>query len=158
MIWAGPSEVPPGKKRCGRCKEFVPVGEFGKNSNKKDGLQANCKPCRVLDNASSYVRTKGYQNPKRRATAAVQVERNRKIVLDYLTEHPCVDCGESDLVVLQFDHQGDKAANVSTLITRASAERLLAEIAKCHVVCANCHTRRTARQFAWWRLSPAVVG
>jgi hypothetical protein len=63
-----------------------------------------------------------------------------------------VDCGEDDIVVLQFDHQGDKTANVARLMTMASITAIAAEIAKCQVVCANCHTRRTAATFGWWRL------
>jgi len=79
----------------------------------------------------------------------------RKFVGDYLREHPCVDCGETDLVVLQFDHcRGTKTMNVSTMIKRRF--RLAAikdEIAKCDVRCANCHARRTAHQFGWWNMA-----
>ena len=157
MIWAKPFEAPPGTKRCGRCKQFVPVGDFGKNRAKTDGLQVNCKPCRVLDNAASYVKTKHSQNPKRFATSAGQILRNQQIVLSHLNSNPCVDCGERDVVVLQFDHQGNKVANVSALIRAGSEARLRAEIEKCEVVCANCHTRRTATTFNWWKLRTSVA-
>jgi L-lysine 2,3-aminomutase len=55
-------------------------------------------------------------------------------------------------VVLQFDHIGDdKSATVSRLVTSAySWTRILLEIAKCEVVCANCHARRTARRHGGW--------
>jgi hypothetical protein len=65
----------------------------------------------------------------------------------YLAEHACVDCGESDPVVLEFDHLRDKRANVPQLITYGLSWRAIqAEIAKCEVRCVNCHMRRTARQ------------
>ncbi len=59
---------------------------------------------------------------------------------------PCVDCGEPDPIVLEFDHvRGEKRADVDSLITvGCSRALLLAEIAKCDVRCANCHRRRTA--------------
>lgn len=67
--------------------------------------------------------------------------RNRKIVTEHLQTHPCVDCGNTDIRVLEFDHvRGDKLGNVSHAVHRTwSEEKLLAEIAKCEVRCCNCH-------------------
>ncbi len=70
----------------------------------------------------------------------------------YLTEHPCVDCGELDPIVLDFDHARDKSANVSDLVaSRASIEDVRKEIEKCAVRCANCHRRRTVFQLKGYR-------
>jgi hypothetical protein len=64
----------------------------------------------------------------------------------------CVECGERDLVLLDFDHVGAKTANVMDLARREYAfARVLAEIEQCVVRCANCHRRRTARDGAWYR-------
>lgn len=139
-------------KRCARCEQVKPVSGFAKNARMRDGLQIYCRDCQKLFNAESYQRTKGYQNPVRAKNLAELRKRNQSLVLNHLQNNPCVDCGEADIVVLQYDHQGDKQANVSRLIRGASLESLAKEIAKCHVVCANCHTRRTAKTFGWWRL------
>lgn len=70
--------------------------------------------------------------------------RNRRAVFEFLQEHACTDCGEKDPVVLEFDHLRDKSFNISTGVQSAyGLGRLLGEIAKCEVVCANCHRRRT---------------
>lgn len=56
----------------------------------------------------------------------------------------CERCGCDDPVVLEFHHRDDvvKVAEVATLVQRgASRARILAEIAKCIVLCANCHRR-----------------
>ena len=74
---------------------------------------------------------------------------------DYFATHPCVDCKEDDLVVLEFDHlpQFEKEIHISQAIANLwSWERLLKEIAKCEVVCANCHARRTAQRQGSWRI------
>jgi hypothetical protein len=71
-------------------------------------------------------------------------------VLEYLLTHPCVDCGETDPVVLEFDHLRDKLGNISAMYGHAWRS-ILAEIAKCDVVCANCHRRRTARRVGAFR-------
>ncbi len=74
-------------------------------------------------------------------------DRNRLFLDAYLAEHPCVDCGEADIVVLEFDHvRGTKKRALSVLVKHASSlDVLRAEIAKCDVRCANCHRRQTAR-------------
>lgn len=58
-----------------------------------------------------------------------------------------MDCGEADPIVLDFDHvRGEKLDNVASLITGAGKfSRLMTEIEKCDVRCANCHRRKTAR-------------
>lgn len=79
-----------------------------------------------------------------------QREIKRRWVCEYLIEHPCVDCGEPDILVLEFDHRGDitKHANVSTMINSTySLARVQEEVAKCDVRCANCHKRKTYERF-----------
>lgn len=77
-------------------------------------------------------------------------QRNTAFVLDYLKTHPCVDCGESDPVVLEFDHVGAKDRAVSQLKwSGATATRIMTEISNCEVRCVNCHMKRTASQFGW---------
>ncbi len=70
---------------------------------------------------------------------------HKAYIQTYLLTHPCIDCGETDPVVLEFDHvTGIKKANIADL-TRCSysLETLEKEIAKCEVRCANCHRRVT---------------
>lgn len=65
-------------------------------------------------------------------------------VRELLLASHCVDCGDSRLIVLDFDHVGPKAGNVTDLARRGcSVRRLEAETAQCEVRCANCHRRRT---------------
>jgi hypothetical protein len=74
------------------------------------------------------------------------VARRLEYLLVYLREHPCVDCGEGDPVVLEFDHLRDKKFGVAQGFRDREWQSVLDEIAKCEVVCANCHRRRTARR------------
>lgn len=76
----------------------------------------------------------------------------KDVILEYLKEHPCVDCGEGDPVVLEFDHRdgADKKFNLGEAMKMAfGVKTVLAEIAKCDVRCANCHRRRTYRQMGF---------
>lgn len=93
-----------------------------------------------------------YEDNRERLIAEARIRsdnarvRNYRIVLDYLLDHPCLDCGEADPIVLDFDHRDDavKEFNIAEAPRRGvSASRLLKEIAKCDIRCANCHRRRT---------------
>lgn len=78
------------------------------------------------------------------------IANNKILVADYLKIHPCIDCGESDPVVLDFDHRDpeSKRASISQLVymMHSSRDILLTEIEKCDVRCANCHRRKTFRE------------
>ncbi len=139
-------------KKCPRCQLVLDASVFGKSKAKADGLQSHCKPCRKETNRAYYLRTPE-RNPQRQARNVRARAEANAYVLEYLAAHPCVDCGESDIVVLEFDHVRDeKEHTISSLISRGSGlATIAAEIAKCEVRCANCHRRVTARRAGWQR-------
>ncbi len=92
--------------------------------------------------------------PTKKPSAAKQRrDKNRQRAYDYILSHPCIDCGEDDPVVLQFDHiKGLKVRSISEMVNAGSAwHTILREMNKCEVVCANCHARRTAKAQRWYR-------
>lgn len=82
-----------------------------------------------------------------RAAKHRHIASNRAIIRDAKTR-PCTDCGAAHpYYVMQFDHVGDdKAFNIGIIGPTTGRRRLLAEIAKCEVVCANCHAERSFRR------------
>lgn len=57
-----------------------------------------------------------------------------------------MDCGETDPVVLEFDHIRDKRGDVTQMISGGLLwDTVEAEIAKCEVRCVNCHVRKSAK-------------
>lgn len=76
--------------------------------------------------------------------------RNKQLLYDFLLEHPCVHCGESDPIVLEFDHIDSslKLMTVSRMVSGStySWSKIQEEIDKCQVLCANCHRRKTYTQ------------
>ena len=72
-------------------------------------------------------------------------------ILSYLTTHPCVECGESNILVLEFDHRRNKIDGVMSLArTGITITKLTKEIAKCDVRCANCHKLRHTIEDRTW--------
>ena len=136
-------------KRCCTCKQIKPLEEFNRMTRSKDGRQGSCRDCNKAYHYANWDRHMAQIRRRRKALTL----RNQRRMVEYLRAHPCVDCGETDILVLEFDHLRDKTANVGTLLMRRSEwRRILEEIAKCEVVCANCHRRRTARRSNNYRL------
>jgi len=70
--------------------------------------------------------------------------RIRAFITAHLKANPCVDCGETDAIVLEFDHVTGKDFNLSDAARKGvSMKKLKDEIAKCEVRCSNCHRRKT---------------
>ena len=100
-----------------------------------------------------YAADKDKYREKAKASRARARERRRLHAVEILRTG-CVDCAEADIIVLQFDHvRGVKVCNVTDMIRNGTAwQKFLDEIAKCEVVCSNCHIRRTAdRSGLWWK-------
>jgi hypothetical protein len=77
-------------------------------------------------------------------------QRNKAKVVEYLLNHPC-ECGETDVRVLEFDHQRGKIKSISAMIAgHFSWMNIAAEIKKCVVRCANCHRRKTTGTPKWY--------
>jgi hypothetical protein len=123
---------------CANCHRKRTARHFG--WRKLLGLEELVLPALPKRGTPGYERIKNARNVLRRR------HRSRAHLMAYLREHPCVLCGEADPVVLDFDHLRDKVWEVTNLARYGGWSRLLAEIEKCRVLCANCHRRHTAQQ------------
>jgi hypothetical protein len=136
----------PETKRCYRCGERKPIEHFAWRRKARDQRDTFCRPCR-----SAYGKEHYAANRQRYIDQAAAVKKRLRLertalLIAFFEAHPCTDCGERDPVVLEFDHLRDKAFAIGPSLCETSWESILAEIAKCEVVCANCHRRRTARR------------
>jgi len=92
---------------------------------------------------------------KKRAIAHSKkvMKEKQEYICSYLRDHPCVDCDEADIIVLEFDHRDrtNKRFNIGCL-KGWSLQTLKVEVAKCDVRCANCHRRKTYQEHGGYRL------
>src|SRR5262245_14610993 len=152
-----PSQAPEpvGTRVCGRCRNELPLSAFNRHPK---GYQWWCRSC-----FREYFRERGAKH--RRQSSASRKKRRlaaRRYVREHLETLACVDCGEGEAVVLEFDHLREKLRELSALAAvGASISIIKNEIEKCEVVCCNCHRRRTARRGNWrrasrdwWKLAP----
>ena len=133
-------------RRCGRCRQFKPVTEFGWHRKHLGQWDTYCRPCRSAYGRDHYLANRQrYVDQAQKRKEELGLKRTR-FLLEYFRAHPCVDCGETDSVVLEFDHLREKTFNIGSDLSRRRWNSILAEMAKCEVVCANCHRRRTGRR------------
>jgi hypothetical protein len=107
---------------------------------------ANCHR-RVTAQRAGWSRLAGNVDDPQRGFSA-PVRRNLNHVHGVLALGECVDCGERDMLVLEFDHIGDKRGQVSQMVFNVSLATLKREIAECEIRCCNCHRRVTAERRA----------
>jgi hypothetical protein len=133
-------------KRCGRCERLKPLSEFAWRRRRKNQRHNYCRSCSRAYHREHYLANKQrYVEQAAARKKRVRIEQTLKL-LEYFRAHPCVDCGEEDPVVLEFDHLGEKDFAIGTAVVRYGWAKIEAEMKKCQVVCANCHRRRTARR------------
>ena len=113
-------------KKCFQCKEELELSKFYRNKSTKDGYSGICKNCQT-------------ENER----------RNNQLAKEWLNtlKKTCEICDENRNWVLDFHHvdQKDKTLNISyyaisgTTSFETKKKKILEEMKKCIVVCANCH-------------------
>jgi hypothetical protein len=139
---------------CNKCNEDKSVNDFN-FKNKKIGIKhKTCKICVKNYRKGYYDKNKENALKCSKVTTLEIRARNRQYIWDLLSNKECIDCGESDPIVLDFDHRdvNEKEHNISDMILSCySLDNINNEIKKCDIRCANCHRRRTAKQFDWYK-------
>ena len=136
--------------KCSKCKEEKDESNFGwrKTGVKRNGI---CKECVRIYNQNHYKKNLEYYKRKTRRSNKQTYDRNSKFLLEVKMGNPCEKCGENRPETLVFDHidPKDKKYNISFMRARYSLNAILNEIKKCRILCANCHSIRTSKQFNW---------
>ena len=142
------------KKICPGCGEERDTDRDFSWKNRTKGMrQSWCKFCLAEANSMHYQNNKRVYLDRARTRNTRVNDENKQRLYAYLSEHPCVDCGNSNIRCLEFDHvRGNKSASITRMLnTAVTWSAIEAEIAKCEVRCANCHRIKTLERGKWWR-------
>lgn len=135
-------------KICRTCKQEKSEAEFYALKKNKDGLHNECKPCFNLRSKTKYDSDESARERRKKHSKDARRER-LDYIWNFLRKNPCVDCGQTDIRVLEFDHVvGEKVMGVTRAV-QYSLEKVKQEIAKCEIRCANCHRIKTYTQLGW---------
>lgn len=123
---------------CSKCEKNKPVSNFHR---RLDGYQYICKACKKPVDAAVYEKNRP-SNRRRAYPRKPDIERLRT----YKESNPCADCGHKfHFAAMDFDHLPGtvKLGGVGSLVQKESWAVVEREIAKCELVCSNCHRVRT---------------
>jgi len=143
---------------CSKCKDEKSIDDFSFKDKKAGVRHPHCKECQKAYRRKHYELNKPKYLAKARKNAKSARLRLQEKMFDYLLSHPCIDCGEADPVVLEFDHRNKEEKSFAVcrkMYTGASWELLLSEIDKCDVRCSNCHKRRHAKEDGHYKYTMA---
>ncbi|NBV78237.1 hypothetical protein EBR66_08825 [bacterium] len=138
-------------KNCYRCYIEKPIADFPIRKGTAIGI---CNAC-----YKQYYGDPNLLEQKRKRLLKENIKRRQQRCQEYLfailKNSQCCDCGMANPIVLEFDHRipEEKYKGISEILNVGSIEVLKEEVAKCDIVCANCHRIRTAKTFGSWRLN-----
>lgn len=142
------------KKKCQHC--FLLLDEENFNWKIKNIKKASyCKTCSRIYIKNHYKENKNYYLEKAKKRNKINKEALQKYIANYLNFHHCIDCGEQNILVLEFDHRerNKKSYNISHIMRNSmTIEKLANEIKKCDVRCANCHRIKTEKEINSWKI------
>ena len=138
-------------KTCLLCHKEKNENKFSFRNKAKGTRVGRCKTCIRKQIRKHYSENRNYYLLKARNRNSEVRNRIKNYIWNYLSAHSCVDCGEKDPVVLEFDHISDKISAVSAMYRNYTLDTVIMEINKCEVRCANCHRRKTARERGWYK-------
>jgi hypothetical protein len=135
-------------KKCSICQHEKDASEFNKNRKRKDGLQTMCKECSRKRSRQYYSENKEKHGEVVKLSKTERVTRNQQFVYGYKLAHPC-PCGQRHPAALDFHHLDriTKKYTISSMVGDGySIEAIENEIAKCAVMCKNCHAIHTCEE------------
>ena len=111
-----------------------------------------CRDCKKEYDRKYHANKSVEKKLRKNELQNIRRTKNRLWLYNYLLKNPCIICNEKDPVVLDFDHidKDKKEFGISENIG-LSLEKIKKEVEKCQILCANCHRRRTAEQFGWYK-------
>jgi hypothetical protein len=140
-------------KVCTRCGVEKDIEQFALRNRLTHLRQSHCTTCGGEMRDDWYARNREDQVKAGMKRRDEYKQVLREYVWNYLTTHPCINCGETDPAALEFHHvRGVKAKEVSVILKNgASLQTLIAEIEKCDILCASCHRKLTAKEKGWYK-------
>ena len=142
-------------KKCSSCGKLKQESEFHWSNKLLRKRRGYCRTCQAKKHRKWYENEDNAKKVKERTKVrnARTRDENRRYVYDYLRNSSCKEYGESNPAALDFHHRNPKkkVKEIPKMISSGySLKSIRAEIAKCTILCSNCHRKRTAKEQGWY--------
>ena len=140
-------------KQCSKCHEWKSEASFNYKVKRKGIRQSYCRACHKKYLKKHYEENSKYYKNKARVHTKRYQKKARQVIYEFKLGNPCVQCGEGDPRVLEFNHvdPSNKSHNVAEMVKAGySVTSILKEVEKCEVLCANCHRIQTSKDFEYY--------
>ena len=95
----------PATQRCIWCGLTKPIDDFAFRNSALGTRQSHCRKCHAAYRRVHYLRNRPEYIAREANRIRERRKQNRRLLQEYLRSHPCVDCGETDIVTLQFSNR-----------------------------------------------------
>jgi 5-methylcytosine-specific restriction endonuclease McrA len=133
------------ERRCSRCKKIkVLDGNF---------VIRNKKSSHISKKYAYYCNKCHYQYSLEKKYKVKHLKLIKDFICNYLDGKSCLHCGETNMVLFEFDHlnQSEKFEKIAYMVASGySIDSLKHEISKCQILCGNCHRLKTATQLGYY--------
>lgn len=140
-------------KTCYKCKKCKPILDFSWKNKLKNLYSEICKECQRIYTKKHYINNKDIYKKRAIINNKKYIKRAKKFIFQYLLSNPCINCGETNIITLDFDHiDENKELEISRMVFMGmSIKSITKEIKKCEIRCSNCHRKRHAKEINSWK-------
>lgn len=144
-----------GEKSCPSCAQ----ARREKNQKYRDSMSEERRSVYLKKSRAASARWRESNPEKAKAASRKQIDKRQKFIREFKESSPCMDCGvKYPFYIMEFDHvRGDKVSKISSWGVNNGMQRLVDEIAKCDLVCSNCHMKRTYERMGRERYEPYLM-
>lgn len=123
-------------KICSKCKQEKELTEFNKH---RYGVTSWCKECVRNRSKQHYEENEISLKEKRK----LYVQQRREWFNEFKKTLKCIKCGENHIACLDFHHRDPKQKefSIAGAVSHSNKEKVIKELEKCDVLCANCHRK-----------------
>ena len=138
-------------KICSMCGKELPLDNFSWKNKSKGIYQSRCKSCQSKVDRQYYLKSQ-QRREAIRARARQDNQNSKNFIREYKETHPCCICGEKRWYLLDFHHIDNNKEKEVSQISTWGIPRIIKEIEKCAIMCANCH-----REYHWQEANNGIT-